>query len=72
MAFVLPTIFRFISHSYINPHRSVEKFKAAGPCDTDEKIQLHTVEKYLFQLLPFQRTFPEFLTVFTKDVRNDL
>lgn len=33
----------------------MEKFKAAGPCDTDEKIQLHAVEKYLFQLLLFQR-----------------
>lgn len=47
--------FRFIARSYINPHSSVEKFKAAGPCDTDEKIQPHAVEKYSFQLLLFQR-----------------
>lgn len=52
--------FRSTAHNYINPHKLVQEFKAAGPCDTSEKIRLHMAEVSLFQLLLFQRTFPKF------------
>lgn len=63
LAFCSSHDFRFIAHSYINPHKSVEGFKAARPCDTSEKIRLHTLAVSLFQPLPSQRTFPKFMIV---------
>lgn len=49
--------FRFIAHSYINAHKSVQEFKAGRPCDTSEKIQLYITAVSLFQII-----FPKFLT----------